>query len=279
MTTDHKVILFRAPEVDGLFACLSAFKRLGWRALYLPIREGSRVDPILVHIKPDDQVIFLGTTGPAGLLDKVVNKVLSKGSVVVIDHRAESIEAVTSHLTIADYVDPERATSTLAWGYFHPTAKLPRAFELIEDAVMKHSRIQGSDAFMVGLLIMNLDKIVVTREFFEGLEFLDIETVQLKGLEAEAKDALAIATLMQRAVKTRLGSFELMTLEPATLDPRLIDPLGRELAMHARSCGMDPVGLIYHGGKGYLRSLSTFDCLSMFNFARGTKTACEFTCR
>ena len=275
-TSDRKVVLFRAPALDGLFACLAAFKKCGWRAIYLAIREGSKADPILTQIRPEDDVIFLGTTGV--LLDKVMAKVVH-GQVTVIDHRAESIEAVSTHLNIVDRVDLTRATSTLAWMHFHPTTKLPRTFEMLEDAVMGVNKIPGSDVFLAGLQTMALDKIVTSREFFEDLEFLNVETVQLKGLEAEAKDALAIATMMQRAVKTRLGSVDIMTLEPAALDPRLIDPLGRELAMHARSCGMDPVGLIYHGGKGYLRSLSTFDCLSMFNFARGTRTACEFICR
>lgn len=118
------IVLYHADCFDGFSGAWAAWKKLGNRAEYIPIRHQTPPPRGLVN----KTVYMIDIVFPAPTFQELLHR---NKRVVVIDHHSTAKEiAETAHETAFDL---NHSGAALAWNYFHPQKPLPTLLKVIEE--------------------------------------------------------------------------------------------------------------------------------------------------
>lgn len=149
-------VLYHSPCNDGFGAALSAYKKFGTSAKYIPVSYGQP----LPKLENPKEVYILDFSYPKEVLIE-----LSKITrVVVLDHHITAQDQL-SGLEFATF-DLRRSGAGMSWDYFHPGGVRPKLINLIEDRDLWANKYSDSKAAYTGMLLMGED-------FMKGLEAIN----------------------------------------------------------------------------------------------------------
>lgn len=118
------VILYHGNCPDGFGGAYAAWKKFGDAAEYRMLHHGRPAPEDIT----DSRVYFVDFCYPRGIMETFLK---NNTSVTVLDHHEGVVEVVRE---IPEHVyDAQRSGATIAWSYFHPSAKVPELLKYVED--------------------------------------------------------------------------------------------------------------------------------------------------
>jgi oligoribonuclease NrnB/cAMP/cGMP phosphodiesterase (DHH superfamily) len=117
-------VLYHAECPDGFGAAYAAWKKIGSRADYLPVKYGNPPPAGLIN----KQIYIVDFSFPEDILGLLVK---NNKKVVVLDHHISSQNRLGK---ASEYVfDLKHSGAYLAWKYFHPRLPIPLLIKYLED--------------------------------------------------------------------------------------------------------------------------------------------------
>lgn len=117
-------VWYHANCADGYAAACAAWKVLGDRAEYTPVRHGEPPP----EVPPDAMLAIVDFAYPREVLLEVKERV---AGLVVLDHHRSAARDLAD-LEFARF-DMEKSGARMAWEYWHPEQPLPELFAYVED--------------------------------------------------------------------------------------------------------------------------------------------------
>jgi oligoribonuclease NrnB/cAMP/cGMP phosphodiesterase (DHH superfamily) len=131
-------------DSDGMGAEVAAYHKFGHNATYLRMQYGQEFP--VKELKPQDEIYILDFSWPVDILDKVNDQVRQ---LIVIDHHDDKDEEFVSRGYVIH--DLSKSAAILAWEYFNPNQRPPRALLLIQDYDLWQFNYVETRAFEYGL--------------------------------------------------------------------------------------------------------------------------------
>lgn len=123
MSEPKIAVLYHAPCFDGFTAAWAAWKALGDKAVYLPVKYGET----LPKLDDTSLVYFLDVTFPRSVMDGVAS---SRRTIVIDHHKTAQVDLEGFQETIFDL---EKSGAMLAWEHFHPDKPVPELVKYVQD--------------------------------------------------------------------------------------------------------------------------------------------------
>jgi hypothetical protein len=222
-------VLYHADCLDGFGAAWAAWRALGEKAHYQPVRHGEAPPDI-----PSGCTIYmLDFCYPP---ERLIQLAARAERVIVLDHHETAQQAFENHFAgqpdisanLLVHFDLTRSGCALAWQHFHPHQPLPALLAHIEDRDLWRHQMPGTREINQALYLRL------------PLPFHAVETLSLAMLEQEGgvlclQQRQSVQRLMHSRHAMRLCGFEGLAVNAP---PQFASDLGEALARESGTFGL-----------------------------------------
>jgi len=222
-------VLYHADCLDGFGAAWAAWKALGSKARYQPVRHGEPPP----EIPPGRTIYILDFCYPPEWLIQLATHA---EQVTVLDHHDSAERACKRHLeacpeipaNLQAHFDQSRSGCALAWLFFHPQQPLPALLAHIEDRDLWWHQLPGTREINQALYL----RLPLP---FEEVELLSLTELEHEGRVLCRQQRKSVQRLMHSRHAMYLSGFEGLAVNAP---PQFASDLGESLARESGTFGL-----------------------------------------
>jgi uncharacterized protein len=238
--TEWTHILYHANCADGFGAAFAAWKALGDKAVYLPVRHGDQSP----DIPEGSSVAVVDFSFQRDILEELHARM---ERLLVLDHH-KSAQQDLEGLPYAKF-DVSKSGARMAWEFWHPETPVPELLAYVEDRDLWRWALPASREVSLALQCHPFD--------FAAWERLDVAELRLEGEAILRFQTQQIARAVSRARMLDVGGFTVPVVNSCLFQSEI----GDELCLAYPDAAFS--GVYYVNAKNQqawsLRSIGTFD--------------------
>jgi len=201
-------VLYHANCADGFGAALAAWKVLGSRAEYVPVRHGDEPP----ELPADAHVAIVDFSYLREALLAVKDKV---ASLIVLDHHKSASDQMDG-LDFAHF-DMAKSGARMAWEFWHPGQELPELLAYVEDRDLWRWALPESREVSMALHCYPSD--------FDVWSSLSMDDLRTEGRAIMRFQTQLLSRAVSRARLTKLGEHEIPVVNSCLFQSELGDEL------------------------------------------------------